>query len=572
MCNEAVTNASVVGREFDFALLLRLAEDITEDELSTALEEAVKAHLVEELSTLPGRYHFSHSLIQQALAEELSTTRRVRLHARIAEALESNYGPDAEAQAAELAHHFAEAQTVLGAEKLVQYSLLAVEKALATYAYGEALDHFQRALSAKDEPSTGTVPTECAETAAALFGLGRAQLATLDQYQLGDAVTSLLQRALDYYINTGDVARAAAVAEYPLLQPARYLLKTTLVDRVLPLVPPDSLVAGRLLSQYGLVIGGDQGDYQGAQEAFERGLAIARREGDTALEMRTLSYAALMDLFHVHFQEGLEKYLRAVALAQSVGDPRAEVEARWYTAVIQYNLGQPEEARRTVTAGLALAGRLQHREWQAYHSYGISIYFRAIGEWDSAREYGDRGLQVSPRFYQLLYMRLCLEYEVGEFAAGGDYLNRLLEIAQSRPAGSVGPMHAATSFAVALSGRIAGAEDRFDVAEELAENVLSSSRSIPPLTANFARAGLAVLAVQPRDADAAADQYGTLQSARGTTISTATVTSIDRVLGLLAHTMGNPEQAATHFADALTFSRKAGFRAGAVQAGEILGA
>ena len=34
----------------------------------------------------------------------------------------------------------------------------------------------------------------------------------------------------------------------------------------------------------------------------------------------------------------------------------------------------------------------------------------------------------------------------------------------------------------------------------------------------------------------------------------------DRILGLLAPTMGEPDQAVTHFDDALVFCRKAGFR------------
>ncbi|MCH9035719.1 MAG: tetratricopeptide repeat protein [Chloroflexi bacterium] len=34
----------------------------------------------------------------------------------------------------------------------------------------------------------------------------------------------------------------------------------------------------------------------------------------------------------------------------------------------------------------------------------------------------------------------------------------------------------------------------------------------------------------------------------------------DRILGLLAHTMGDLDQAAAHFEDALAFCRKAGYR------------
>ena len=47
----------------------------------------------------------------------------------------------------ELAHHFVQAETVLGTEKLVRYSIMAGERAISSNAYEEALTHFQRALT-----------------------------------------------------------------------------------------------------------------------------------------------------------------------------------------------------------------------------------------------------------------------------------------------------------------------------------------------------------------------------------------------------------------------------------------
>ena len=148
-CNEVLTTASIIGREFDFRLLNILSVEISEDQLLQAVDEAVSFHLVEEVPVQMDRYQFSHSLIQQTLAEEVTTSRKVRLHARIAEALEALYGDDAEVHAAELAHHFAEAQTSTGPTKLVLYSLLAGERALASYAYENALTHFERELYRK---------------------------------------------------------------------------------------------------------------------------------------------------------------------------------------------------------------------------------------------------------------------------------------------------------------------------------------------------------------------------------------------------------------------------------------
>ena len=73
-----------------------------------------------------------------------------------------------------------------------------------------------------------------------------------------------------------------------------------------------------------------------------------------------------------------------------------------------------------------------------------------------------------------------------------------------------------------------------------------------------ARAGLAWLAIQRNDASAANEQYAALESARGTNLVLGM--TADRLLGLLAHTMGNLNKAAKHFEDALAFCRKAGYQ------------
>ena len=59
---------------------------------------------------------------------------------------------------------------------------------------------------------------------------------------------------------------------------------------------------------------------------------------------------------------------------------------------------------------------------------------------------------------------------------------------------------------------------------------------------------------------AAGEQYSHLRSLRGTMWPFCSWISADRLLGLLAQTMGNLDKAAEHFEDALAFCRKAGYR------------
>ncbi|MEE8139232.1 MAG: alpha/beta fold hydrolase, partial [Thermoanaerobaculia bacterium] len=78
-CNSILTIASVIGREFDLDGLER-ASDLPIDRLLELLEEAVAARVLAEVPHTVGRYSFSHALIRHTLYDELTTTRRVRLH------------------------------------------------------------------------------------------------------------------------------------------------------------------------------------------------------------------------------------------------------------------------------------------------------------------------------------------------------------------------------------------------------------------------------------------------------------------------------------------------------------
>jgi len=561
-CNETLTIASVVGREFTLAQLRPLIEDITEDRLLEVLEEALASRVIEELPQSVGRYQFTHALIQETLAQELSTTRKVRLHARIAESLEELYGVDAEAHAAELASHFAEAQTALGTEKLVRYSLAAGESALATYAHEEALVHFQIGLASKEGR-----PMD-AETAALYFGLGVAQTAILATHQIEDAVASLT-RAFDYYVEVGEVERAVAVAELPFpMPPGQTTGASQLITRALALVPSDSHEAGRLLSRYVTALVIEGGDYEAAQEVFSRALDIARREGDEALEMRILDGATDPDLNYLRLQGALVKSLRAVELALQADDLRTEVHARFFGGMAQLYMADLEGTRQQAAAMLAPAERLRDHHFLAGVHHMNQITSSLEGNWKSSRDFSDRGLAVSPLDTRLLPSRAMLESQVGETDQALAYLERFLELLR---VSGTGPtlVYSGMALLIPSLARITGRMDQLDVAAEAAQAVLSSP-AVTPLVTLISRCGLAMLAVLRSDAAAAEEQYAALESARGMGVPASVMRTVRAVplsftptthlLGLLAYTTGNLDQAMDHFEDSLTLCRGAGFR------------
>jgi predicted ATPase len=105
-CGAVLTTAAVIGRQFDFNVLESLSEDISESRLLELVEEALAAHIIGELPGQGDHYQFSHALVQQTLLEGLSTSRKVRLHARISEVLETLFEDHLGEHAAELAYHF----------------------------------------------------------------------------------------------------------------------------------------------------------------------------------------------------------------------------------------------------------------------------------------------------------------------------------------------------------------------------------------------------------------------------------------------------------------------------------
>ena len=553
-CNYALTNAAVIGREFNFELLSVLLEGTTEDQLLNSLEEGLANGLVEELTEPVGRYQFSHGLIQETLASELSINRRMRVHVRVAEALEKKYSGNATSHAAEIAHHYGEAAPVIGSEKLVHYALLAGESALAAYAYEDALIHFQRVLSAKgDQVIDG-------EAASAMVGLGRAQAATGSAHSFHEALANLTG-AFDYYVEAGEVEKAVAVAEHPFTaRPGHRTGAARLVARALALVPEDSPEAGRLLGRHGRNLGLNEGDYDGAQEAFRRAQAIAQRDGDVVLEAQTLTDAANVDFYHLHIAEALERSTRAVELARLVDAPHIEIDASYWQAASLRGLGNFDKVREHGEGLLRLAARLRDRWWLAGALYTNERGYFVKGDWQASRAYINDALDLLPTDVRLLAARAMLEYEVGDFNLGDSYLDRLLKVKQQTPPGPTVEF-AAAALIVPMIARISpSVESRLDEARAAAETVLSYP-SVTPGYAALARAGLGLLAVRRSDAGEAQEHYTALEPQRRTLFATGgNRTAVDRLLALLAGTLGRFEQAVTHFEDSLATCRNAGFR------------
>ncbi len=139
---ELLDVAAVVGREFDLDVIAQ-ATGVSHADLLPRVEEAIARRFVRPGGS--GRYRFLHALVQGALYDRLSPSRRVTLHGAIAAVLETHSEP----RLAEIAHHFAEAGPI-ETEKAIEYSRRAADRAMDLLAYEEAVRLRRVAVTLRD--------------------------------------------------------------------------------------------------------------------------------------------------------------------------------------------------------------------------------------------------------------------------------------------------------------------------------------------------------------------------------------------------------------------------------------
>ena len=304
-------------------------------------------------------------------------------------------------------------------------------------------------------------------------------------------------------------------------------------------------------------MGIDDGEYEGARQALEHSLTIARREGDRALEVRTLGYAARVAGMHLHLNESLQRCLEVLALADKVDEPRATVDAAFWASLVSYcSLGDTDAGARHAQEALATAEKLGDR-----YRLGNSIWinetgYRLRGDWSAARGLSDRCMGITGGDPRPIMTRAMLEFETGAFAEGAKYLEALkigMRVAPRLPTWNF----ATVAMVIPIIDRVCENSENFSLAEEAAELLLMAPSTLTCFTYH-ARTGLALISVHKGDPVLARNHYSAMRSGSGLLVPGKL--AADRLLGLLAQTMGDPKKAAGHFEDALAFCRKAGYR------------
>jgi tetratricopeptide (TPR) repeat protein len=362
---QALTIGAALGPEFSAEVVRRVGA-YAGDDLLDVLGEAAQAGLIGPVGL--GRFRFSHDLVREALYDELTPAERIRLHRRIADALEELYGASLDTRLGELAHHYFEASLGgLGdddasearrvADKAKTYARRAAEQAVRSLAYEEGARLYQIALHVLDLEGS----TDAAQRAEILVSVGDAQ-----------ARAGNLPAAQSTFLEAATFARRSGAAQHlahaALGYGGRFFwgragndphLTPLLQDALVLLGGADDRLRVRLLTRLACAWRGHRDQLDQSAALSQQAVEIARRLDDPA----TLSYALAGRVGAIYWPETTIERLQIaqelLITSQATGDPERIIDAHMIRSFIYADLARMSEARAEIETLTVLAEDLR---------------------------------------------------------------------------------------------------------------------------------------------------------------------------------------------------------------------
>ena len=316
---EVLAAASVIGQRFDLELLDGLV-DLSEDTILDTLESATVAVLVSEDDDVAGVFHFVHGLVLHSLYQDLSATRRLRLHRKIAQALEKLIGTDA-ARPADLATHWVVASRPADIDKAVEYTWAAGDATLEALAVEDAIEWYSQALELHSSRSHSDQAMRCD----LLIALGRAQRqAGFTSHRDTLIAAAKLAETLDDTSRL--VAAALTITRGGLLFEVEDAARLAVIRRALDAVDDTDIDARvRLLAT--LASETDQGEVATRRQLATEAIELARTSDDDELLVMALTTPYASDCGPLSHNRRLVDTAHALELARTRHDPVMELNA-----------------------------------------------------------------------------------------------------------------------------------------------------------------------------------------------------------------------------------------------------
>ncbi len=552
-CIDVVTSAAAMGALLTIDLLC-LTTGLPQPDLLRRVDEAVAAGVLIEGESRPGLLQFSHPLIQESLAAELTGARRAEVHARITAALEASWGQESEKHAIEIAGHMELGRPIVPAARLARYCLLAGEQAIENYDREAALRFFRLGIDAKgpaaddDEMAWLRFGVARAVVSLPLFGLGIER----EGLRLPGAWAELVA-AYEHFRKAGDTTSALTIASYPLVfVEARTGRWRALCDDALGLAPAGSAAEGTLLINKAVAAYLSQSvSSEEGSDLLDRVATSARQLGDRQLELRALAAWANYAIEVQAADRAAPRILRALELISEVDDPLAEYNVRFRAYHLFLIRGDLRSADVHAAAMAALASRMR-----ATRHLHLALLVRVElewtrGAWGAMVEASDQALALASdtvQWRQHLGLRAWLDLERGRSRAGEQ---RLARYASELQRIGIGRNHD-TAVAISTLGFVARAtedEKILRMARAAADSWIEPGQEEGAhdsyASPYHALIGLSLVVALQRDRDAAARLMRGVARARGNWMPGIALTR-EEARGLLSSVTGDHDAAVAH--------------------------
>lgn len=429
-CQSALTQAAVLGRQFDFDVLLTMG-GWDEDALLDVLDEAVGAQLItEDHEAGETNYQFLHALMVQVLYEGINRRRQARFHQKAGEALEQVHQNNLNEHVEALAHHFTLSRADVG-EKALEYNLQAAEKAVAVYAHDQAVRYYTMVLEVLQDIDDPQREAEIWEL------LGDTHLTTF-----------VIEEAISAYENAQAVLKKGGMTEgdqYCKLScklgqviaregndPAK---ASNYLEDALAHIPTDPENVERVKCMAALATCLVQ--EQAVPKAVEQAQMALELAEDTGQSVGIAS--ACGALCQVHQAQGdlpafIETAERQVAALDESGDLYGQFEAYSHIVEANYYIGRYDVAEGWVLEAIELTHKFNAPGWESTILAQYSTILNHQGRWQEMR---DRGEQILPLFNRVgcsncfCYIYLALgEIEVkrGNIVLSREYFKNSIDI------------------------------------------------------------------------------------------------------------------------------------------------
>ena len=416
--------AAVTGRTVDHALLSAVAE-LSEDELTGALREAVENYLLAPDRTAVG-YSFRHALLREAIYSDLLPGERRNLHLKVAQTLSAEPTlPGAKAAgAAELAHHWYAAGELPAALAAFVRAGVAAEGLCAP---GKAWEHYERALEIWDRvaPEPGELPLERLEV---LRRAAEAALMTGEEERAISLANDVLARIDEHHDPIGAALAYERLGRYLWIagRDEDALLAYRRAVELMPDDPPSEERALVLAAEGQALMLCDRTTESNSRCA--QALAIARSVGAEAVEAHVLNTMC----GNLSAIGQIDQAVRAASQARAIaGRLRLADELhRSYTngGGALYQAGRVEESIAIAREGIASAGEFGvERHWGDFLRCELAGRLVHLGRWREAERLLEEVIDRSPTGVHAGMAYRCLGYlqvGLGEFDAAARALDR----------------------------------------------------------------------------------------------------------------------------------------------------